>query len=93
MADIAGLIDIACLVGKWALAVQGTSLAGNELASFFLRHMLVAVIAAVIVVVAAVVVVGGGSGGRSGGSVGGALLGHVCQDIYVEEKAVSPCSM
>lgn len=99
MADVTRLINVARLVREWALTVQGTSLARNELASFLFRHVF-----GVVIVVTGIgigvgvgvdvdVGVGVSTGSSGGGGVGGGVLGHVCQDIYVEEKAVSPCSM
>jgi hypothetical protein len=40
-ADSASLVNVAGLVGKAALAVQGAALTSNELTSLLLRHMLV----------------------------------------------------
>lgn len=54
LANVAILIDIASLVGKWAFAIQGATLAGNELAGLLFSHVLVAIVAVVVAMIVGV---------------------------------------
>jgi hypothetical protein len=89
-ANVAVLVNVAALVGKRALAVEGTALASNELASLFLGHVLVAV-AVVVVVVRVVVDVVADVAAVAGVVVGVVVIvvaaghRHVGQGSYVEK--------
>jgi hypothetical protein len=89
-ANVAVLVNVAALVGKRALAVEGTALASNELASLFLGHVLVAV-AVVVVVVRVVVDVVADVAAVAGVVVGVVVIVvaaghcHVGQGSYVEK--------
>jgi hypothetical protein len=90
-ANVAVLVNVAALVGKRALAVEGTALASNELASLFLGHVLVAVAVAVVVVVRVVVDVVADVAAVAGVVVGVVVIVvaaghcHVGQGSYVEK--------